>query len=205
VSTIVALDETSTAPAIVVLEDAFRAYPVMRFVLGSEGDYGARLHSLVGLFVKRRFARGGPVLGVRDEAGELVGVATMTLPDEHEEPAAFADWREKLWIELGEDARHRYEAFVAAAKTYEPTEPHHHLNMIGVRGAHQGHGYARALLAAVHEVAAGDPGSSGVSLTTEHPPNVTLYEHFGYRVHGHARVSDELETWAMFRGTGSGS
>jgi hypothetical protein len=29
--------------------------------------------------------------------------------------------------------------------------------------------------------------------------NVHLYEHFGYHVHGHARVASTLETWGMFR------
>jgi hypothetical protein len=37
-----------------------------------------------------------------------------------------------------------------------------------------------------------------VSLTTEVPQNVRLYEHFGYEVVGHARVSPELETWGLF-------
>jgi len=46
--------------------------------------------------------------------------------------------------------------------------------------------------------------SSGVSLTTE-PANLTLYARFGYRVHGHARVADGLETWTLYRATHSGA
>jgi hypothetical protein len=52
---------------------------------------------------------------------------------------------------------------------------------------------------AVHDLAQADSQSAGVTLTTESPQNVALYRHFGYRVLGHARVSDELETWTFFR------
>ncbi len=195
----IAPGEASADEAAAVLADAFRDYPVMRFVLGPSGDYRARLARLIGLFVRARFARGGPVLGLRDREGRLVGVAAMTRPAEPAASAAFADWRERLWEELGAAARARYEAFSAAARAFEPAPPHHHLNMIGVSRGWQGRGIARALLEAVHEVAASDPESAGVGLTTEHPPNVALYERFGYRVIGHARVAAELETWVMFR------
>jgi hypothetical protein len=43
-----------------------------------------------------------------------------------------------------------------------------------------------------------DPESAGVLLTTETPGNLPLYEHFGYRILGQARV-DELTTWTLFR------
>jgi hypothetical protein len=60
-------------------------------------------------------------------------------------------------------------------------------------------GHARALLEAVHALAAADPQSAGVSLSTELAKNVALYQHFGYAVVGHARVSPEMETWSLFR------
>jgi hypothetical protein len=40
-----------------------------------------------------------------------------------------------------------------------------------------------------------------VSLCTETRQNVSLYEHFGYRLVGSAQVTEELETWSMFRET----
>jgi GNAT superfamily N-acetyltransferase len=79
---------------------------------------------------------------------------------------------------------------------------HHHLNMIGVRRAHQGRGLARALLEAAHDLAKAHPGSGGVSLTTEYAGNLALYERFGYRVHAHARVGEGLESWTLFRPRG---
>jgi hypothetical protein len=71
--------------------------------------------------------------------------------------------------------------------------------MIGVRRTHHGLGLSRTLLGAVHDLAGADAQSAGTSLTTERRENLALYEHFGYRVHGHARVAPELETWGMFR------
>jgi hypothetical protein len=70
--------------------------------------------------------------------------------------------------------------------------------MIGVRHAEMGRGLARPLLEAVARLSHDDPGSCGVSLTTEVPRNLTLYEHFGYHVVGHARVSPALETWGLY-------
>ena len=128
-----------TAPdAIAVLCDAFHDYPAMRFVLGPVGDYDARLRTLVGLFVMARLARRAPLLGVRGKKGELLGVATLTVPNEPAPPASFANWREQLWKELGEDARGRYEVFSRATRPFESRDPVHHLNMIGVGRGQQG-------------------------------------------------------------------
>jgi ribosomal protein S18 acetylase RimI-like enzyme len=78
-------------------------------------------------------------------------------------------------------------------------EPHHHLNMIGVRRTHFGRGLGGQLMDAVHELASADAASYGVSLNTESESNVALYEHLGYQLQGRARVSDDLQTWAFFR------
>jgi hypothetical protein len=42
-------------------------------------------------------------------------------------------------------------------------------------------------------------GVEGVSLTTEYPANVPLYERVGYTVVGHAVIAPGLETWGFFR------
>ena len=182
-----------------VFSDAFHDYPVMRYVLGPAEPYDDRLRRLVELFVSGRAYRNEPMLGLRDESGALLGAATMTLPRSADPPSPFLDLREIVWRELGADARGRYDAFIAATQQFAVPEPHYHLNMIGVRRSYQGRGLARTLLEAVHEIAGTGDTSSGVTLTTEHPPNVRLYEHFGYRVRGHTRVGDGLETWTLYR------
>jgi GNAT superfamily N-acetyltransferase len=182
-----------------VLCDAFYDYPVMRFVLGSAGDYDRRLKTLVGFFVAARSLKGEPMLGIEDPAGGLAGVAIMSLPGERPPPPALIDRREAVWRELGSAERQRYEAYGNAGLRFRLSHPHHHLNMIGVRAAQAGKGLGRQLLEAVFDLARADPQSLGVSLDTEKPENVELYQHCGWRVLGRARVAPGLETWVMLR------
>jgi ribosomal protein S18 acetylase RimI-like enzyme len=184
--------------AVAVLCDAFPDYPVMRYVLGREGDYGRRLRTLNDFFVTARFLRNEPVLGIHDRDGKLTGVALVSYPDRLA-PDTLAALRDRLWAGLGAAERQRYEALGMASTKFVLPVPHIHLNMIGVRRSHQGRGLARKLLDAVHSLSAADDHSSGVSLNTETPQNVPLYQHFGYRLVGHAKVGDELETWAFYR------
>lgn len=180
-----------------VMADAFRDYPLMHFVLGDRGDVAGRTRRLVELFVTRRQRRGGPMLGVFDDTGRLAGAAALTLPQEPEPPAELAAWVDQVWAELGTAEFDRYTIYAGTWPVLEPT-PHHHLNMLGMRRAYAGRGMARPLLTAVSAMAAADPVSSGVSLTTEVARNVTFYEHFGYRQVGHKQVAPHLESWGFF-------
>ena len=187
-----------------VISDAFRDYPVMRWVAGADAPglgapYDVRLHRLVQLFVSARAHRNEPMMGVRENKGALVATAVMSYAPTADPPPTFIALRESIWAELGADARGRADAYGEAASFFGALGEHHHLNMIGVRRTHQGLGLGRELLGAVHQLAQSDPQSSGVSLTTELADNVKLYEHFGYRVVGHKRVGPGLETWGMFR------
>jgi GNAT superfamily N-acetyltransferase len=179
--------------AVAVLCEAFHDYPAMRFFLSDAGErYERHLGLLMGFFTAARFLRGDPVLGVWAE-GELAAVAYVVRPDTVA-PAALAEHRESLWAELGQTARGRYEAFGRATASFAwPAEPHHDLSLIGVRSRYAGRGLARPLMDAVHEISRSDPTSRGVALTTETAKNLTLYEHFGYRRIGHARLPG-LET-----------
>lgn len=178
--------------------DAFRDYPVMRYVLGDALPTEDRLSSLIRLFVGGRALRGEPMFGVRDR-GVLVGAATMTLPDSPEAPAELVALREATWGTLGSDARDRYARFSTATQQVGVSGRHHHLNMIGVRRSHQGQRVASVLLETVHALTQSDAASAGTSLTTENPVNVRIYERFGYSVVGRALVSDTLESWTLFR------
>jgi hypothetical protein len=187
-----------------VLAEAFRDYPVMRFVLGpGRPDYGRDLMTLVRFFVMNRVLRDEYLFGVRGDRG-LEAAATMSrLGTPRSGPGAAARSLEELktrtWADLGAEARDRYEAFGAACAPFVPTGPHLHLNMIGVRDRVRGTGRARVLLDHVHAFSRNDPRSDGVSLSTEKAENVPLYQHVGYVVVGHAVVSPELETWALYR------
>lgn len=186
-----------------VMAEAFRGYPVMRWVAaGGEAsddidDIDARERRLVDLFVRRRIRRGGPAFGVLHD-GVLAGAAILTLPVEPDPPPDVAVMAEATWRALGDGARTRYEAYAAAASLFGDLPPHHHLNMIGVRDAYRGRGVARPLIDAVCALAEADPASAGVSLTTEKPGNVEIYRHFGFEVVATASVEAAVETWGMF-------
>jgi GNAT superfamily N-acetyltransferase len=182
-----------------VLADAFHDYPVMRYAIGEAGqDYDRRLNRLIGLFVSGRVLRGHPILAI-EEAGRVVAVATLTPPGEHPEPHELRTMWDEVWRDLGNDVKDRLERLIAVWKRLEIPGPQYHLNMLGVRRSRAKQGLGRRLLDAVHERSRIDPASAGVSLSTEDPNNVPLYQHCGYEIRGYERVSDELETWVLFR------
>ena len=184
---------------VAVLCDAFHDYPVMTHVVGNAGaDYDRRLHTFIHFIVSNRVLPGEPILGIEDE-GRLVASATLTPPGERPIPEAIPALRESLWAMLGDDAKARHEALFQAWQRYTHPVPNYHLNMLGVRRSHAGRGLGSRLLKAVHAKSLADAGSSGVTLSTEDPKNVALYQHCGYEIVAHERVTDTLETWQFFR------
>ena len=182
-----------------VVSDSFADYPVMKFVLehGRSG-YDARLERFCHFIAMARVHRNEFMYGVSDQNG-LQGVALVSLPNRPVKSPALEQLRDELWKDLGEGARARYTIYTGAVEPFMPREHHYHINVLAVRSGAQGRGYARALLEHVHSIAHRDTESSGVSLTTEKEANVSLYEHFGYRVLGRTLVAPELMAWGFFR------
>ena len=184
---------------VAALCDAFHDYQVMRFVVGEAGEeYDDRLHTLISMFVAARVLLEDPMFAIED-ANRIVAVATTTPPGERKTHPDFPARREATWKVLGEAAKARYETLVAIWETFSVPGLHVHLNMLGVRRSHAGRGLGRRLLEEVQSLSYRNPESTGVALGTEDPKNVPLYEHCGYKVVGHARVTDDLETWYFFR------
>jgi len=201
-----------------VFSAAFKDYPVMRYVLTGSGKtadtgdgdgdaYPLRLRELVHFFVMARALRDEPLLGIFD-GPVLSAAATLSfpLPGPGSPPAgpgsespAMGTLREKTWGALGAEARSRYRDCTEAWGPLGVEVPHTHLNMIGVLPSHRGKGLARVLLEHVGRISRETPGSQGVTLTTEDPANVPLYQKFGYEITGRAGVGGEFETWGMFR------
>jgi ribosomal protein S18 acetylase RimI-like enzyme len=184
-----------------VLCEAFFDYPVMRFVLSESHAYPADLRRLVTFFADTRLHRGEVVLGIRGDDG-LLAAGLVSYLDARVSPPIVGEHRERLWARLGPVARARYEAFGAVASTFEVSAPHLHLNMIGVSASARGRGLGRTLLEAVHDLSAADDRSEGVTLTTEDPANVALYEYFGYEIVGRRYVGGAFTTWGFFRPDG---
>jgi ribosomal protein S18 acetylase RimI-like enzyme len=182
-----------------VLCEAFRDYPVMRFVLGEgPAGYDERLRTLVNVFVMARALRREPFFVVEAEGGRLLGATTVSFPS-GEDPPAVAELREHGWAVLGNGARQRYGQCVAAWRTLDVDRPQVHVNMIGVRRDCRGRGLSRDMLERVHALSRDTPGSEGITLTTEHAGNVALYRHLGYEVIGQAAIAPGIETWSFFR------
>ena len=197
---VLTLTPSQAGEAVEVLCDAFFAYPAFTYVIGPAGDaYGSRLREMMEFFVTARFLKNDLVLGVATEEGEIGGVATITLPVGGDAPQELLERRDALWQHLGEEALARYAAMGDAFEDFVMDFPHFHLNLIGVRRELAGRGLGRLLLDGVHDGSARDEASRGVTLNTEDPANVSLYERFGYETIRHVRVSDQLETWYMFR------
>ena len=193
------VDQSRHAEVTRVLCDAFHDYPVMRYVVGSQGTaYDEHLRAMIGYFVQARFLHSDPVLAVA-EAGELVAVATLAAPGAPEEPPPVSPLRELMWKTLGDQARHRHGTLCEIWDRFCVNEPHYYVHMIGVSPPHQGRGYARILLDHVHALSSRHPDSVGVSLTTEDPRNVPLYEHLGYRVLGRESLGKVLDVWGFLR------
>jgi ribosomal protein S18 acetylase RimI-like enzyme len=197
ISNAVTLGPSDAAAVVAVLAAAFHDYPVMRYVLGTKPDPD-RLRRLVDFFVQARVMRGETLLGVCGSRGLLAAGLVSNSPS-GPSPQAFQDLRDTTWAHLGAGARRRYERFGAAAGPLVSDVPHLHLNMIGVLPEARGRGLAGIILGHVHQMSADDPGSSGVSLSTEVERNLSLYAHFGYEQTGFALVDGAFTTWAMFR------
>jgi GNAT superfamily N-acetyltransferase len=177
--------------------EAFADYPVMRHVLGPDGDYRARLRTLVGFFLAARVVRKDPILALHS-GGAVSAVAICTLPGGTAPPELQAA-RESAWATLGDAARERYDWWGRAWEPLAVAEPNIHVNMLGVPPQFQGRGLGRALLERVHEMSRDHPDSVGISLTTESAANVPFYQRLGYRIVGRGSVGPGLETWGFFR------
>jgi len=182
-----------------VLCEAFYNYPVMKYVLGDKEDYDNRLRKAVTFFVTARALRNEPLLGIYNSENKLVAAATVTLPGEIPSPPELYKLRDKLWAELGSVEKARYENYGKVASGLLPKEPHHHLNMIGVRNAYQGKGVARKQTDAVEALVSAHQTSTGVSLNTEVESNVNFYLHLGYELVGQAEVDKGIRTWGFFK------
>jgi GNAT superfamily N-acetyltransferase len=180
-----------------VLCEAFADYPVMRYVLGDQGDYADRLRTLIGFFITARVLRKDAILSV-STGSDVSGVALCTLPG-LPSPPELEEERERTWALLGEDARGRYDECVRAWEPLAVAEVNLHVNMLAVAPRFQGRGLGPRLLERVHAMSREHPESRGVTLTTESRANVVFYERLGYRVVGHGPIAPGLETWGFFR------
>lgn len=190
--------------AVEVLARAFQTYPLMRYWFADQSAaYYRALQKLFYFSCRVRLDLGYPLLGSVDAGGRLLGVAGLAAPERESWPAGLTETYERFTAFIGPEAQQRVEAYMQIVDSHPLPQPHYYLSFIGVDPDGRGQGHARRLLDAVHTIAAAHPTSVGVGLHTEHPANVELYAHFGYRVIAQAQLGS-VGTWGMFRpNTGS--
>lgn len=182
-----------------VLAEAFAEYPALRYLIGPAGDaYRGHLEALLAFFVAARRARREPVLGVRGSDG-WAAAALATLADAVTPAGALDAARARTWTLLGADARRRYEALGERWANLAVSEPHVHLNLVGVRASARGRGLGAALVRAVVACSRAHPTSRGVSLSTETEANVAFYRSLGFEVRGQIEVAPGVRSWVMHR------
>jgi len=179
--------------------EAFYKYPVMKYILGEKEDYDNRLIKMVTFFVSARALRNEPMFGIYDQKDKLIAAAVVTLPGDIPITEELKSMRANLWKDLGKEEETRYEKYGEAASGLLPKEPHHHLNMIGVRNAHRGKGLARQLINTVEELVQKHSKTTGLSLNTEVESNVNFYLHLGYKLVGQTKVDKGIYTWGFFK------
>lgn len=180
-----------------VLAEAFHNYEAMRYILGElGGEYATRLRTLIGYFAGSRVAVGSPILGVT--IGPPLGlVAAAVFDPPNPPPRSGVD---DLARSLGEEAVQRLRSFGTATTSLEPNYGFYYLGMIGVASDHRGKGYAKLLVNRIAEFSELHSDSRGVLLTTEHEPNLALYQSMGFATLGDVVTADgRLHSWTLFR------
>ena len=192
------LNRSDKEEAVSVLASAFHEYPVMRFVLKSEGEkYESDLRALMGFFCESRLTRNNPLLGIKVN-GRIVAVSGINEPEFKPRSPELNKVYSNLRSTIGEDAITRLESYEKKSHPNTLDVSYYFLGIIGVKPAHQGKGYAKRIIEEVQRMSEAHSSSKGVCLCTESPQNVPLYEHLGYKIISEAEVGD-IHTWAMYR------
>lgn len=202
------LSESDRDEATQLLVRAFAADPLMHFLFDAADvpfDRGVAL--LMDLAVEVRLSRGWPVLGARDSAGRLLGVACLSRPHASGSlaaaqgvgaPPSLRAKEAEFSARVGLAAIGRYAAYEAAWKQGAPGMPHHYLGVLGVEPGVQGTGTGVRLLDEVSAIVNADAESHGTWLDTENPVNVGFYRRRGFLVAAERRIGG-VTIWGMWK------
>lgn len=187
--------------AVDILHGAFENYPMIRYFFEHLGP-GSKdaIDAMFRVSCRVRLALDWPLHGCELD-GKLVGAAYVTPSVAKEIPDSLRDELQQFNEIMGPIASERFGIYQELKAKYQPIEAHVYLQAIGVIPEAQGTGSGGALLDAIHEYSEADPLSAGVALDTQLEKNVSLYEKYGYRVTGEAKLED-VACWFMFRPNG---
>lgn len=194
------IEPTTDEAAIVhLLTSAFADDPGMRHLCQHEhSGYHARLSGWFRAMVRLQMANHQPLLAAIHD-NEMVMCAILTAPQTTLKPLSLMRWMGATLSHVGIQGLGRTLHHLRLISQYQPTAPHFRMEFIAVAPAHQGKGYARILLDALHTRAKQHPDAIGIWLETANPANIPLYERFGYAVERCLPMADTVEACLMFR------
>ena len=185
--------------AVELLSEAFKDYPLgVRAFENARRPRPEMLRRMFGFAIGYRLETGIPAfVDVRD--GEVVGVATLSVPNGPEMPETYERQWEEIEADMTPAGAELFERYERIQKEVRPREPHVYLVAIGVRPDLQGQGIGRGLVEAVRTLADELPAVNGVALDTHDPHNVPKYEKMGFRVIAERDLMG-LRTWYFWNG-----
>jgi GNAT superfamily N-acetyltransferase len=172
------------------LARAFEDDPVFRWFSPDDGRRRAMLPGFFAVFAEA-FLRHGEVY--KGDAG--AGAALWAGPGVHP-IGADASYGERLAAIAGADANRLFEV-VEQLEAQTPSEPHHHLQFLGVVPERQGTGLGGALMAPVLERCDREGAAAYLEATSDR--NRALYERHGFRAHGAIRIPGGPALHRMWR------
>ena len=200
---IFSLIEPDKAATVEIWTESFYDYPAMReYFIGhakNEQQYSDWLQAFVGLSFDMPFYLDYPLLGIRDDGGQLLAaMGCVDTVSQKPWPDALYRAYAKFSDVLGAEGVRRLEHYEEVTVKHHPAAPHYFVDILGVRKNHRSKGYARQLLHEIQARSTADAESTGVFLDTEIVENVPLYQHLGYELIAESDV-EGLHCWHFFR------
>ena len=172
------------------LAAAFYDDPVFRWFSPDDGRRSAMLAPFFAVFAEAYIAH-GETYASAGAAGAALWAAPAGDPLGAEQAYA-----ERLGEIAGLDAPRLFE-IVEALEAHSPSEPHYHLQFLGVHPERQGAGTGGALMAPVLERCDRDGTPAYLEATNDR--NRALYERHGFRATGAIPLPGGPALWAMWR------
>jgi GNAT superfamily N-acetyltransferase len=172
------------------LAAAFYGDPVFRHFSPDDERRAAMLPALFDVFVEAYLGHGETYA----HAGGA-GAALWAYPGQ-DPLSADAAYGERLEEIAGIDAPRLFE-IVEALESQAPTEPHYHLQFLGVRPERQGEGLGGTLMTPILRRCDQDGIPAYLEATSDR--NRALYERHGFRARGAIPLPDGPALWRMWR------
>lgn len=201
---IVRVTPKNIKPAALTLAKAFENYPISVFFEPNDAKRKKQQPKIFRMVLQDNIANGI----VYSTSSEMKGVAVWALIDNKKPLSKPRRTIGKWFRSLFEDKEHRrrQQAFFdysSAVRSRVVPDKYWYLQILAVAPAYQGRGLAGRLLRPM--LARADREGLPVYLETQLQKNVTLYEHFGFKVAEEGDIpGSNVHSWAMVREPGKG-